>query len=311
MREAMSAAALGWSTYGEDADVVELEQLGAQVLGQDACLLVPTCAMANLVALLATTEADQVVVAERDAHVLRDEGGAITELARLEVREVTAADGRLDRALSDRALHGAAVLWVENTHTRAGGTVLAVQATRELADRAHAAGAHLHVDGARLANAAVALGVPLAALAAPADTVTLSLNKGLSAPYGALLAGSEEVMTSARVRLKQLGGGTVHKAGLGAAAGSVALRTMLPQLAEDHRRARRLAAGVGLDPAGVPTNIVLLPVADAASTVRALARSGVLAMTRDARHVRFVTHRLVGDAEVEKAATVVREVLAG
>ena len=276
MWEAMRAARLGWATYGEDENVNELERRGAALLGKEAAVLVPTCSQANLVALLAQTEPGDRVLVEPDAHVVVNEGDWLTEVARLEVGEP------------------AAVVCLENTHTRRGGTVLSAAETAALAARAPRA----HLDGARLANAAVALGVPLAELAAPVDTVSLSLNKGLGAPFGTLLAGDGETIARARVHLKRLGGATVHKAGILAAAGLLALDTV-DRLADDHRRARDLARLVG---APEPrTNIVHVEV-----DVDRLAARGVLAL-RFGDRTRLVTHRLIDDAAVETAAAAIAE----
>jgi threonine aldolase len=271
MWDSMRGAELGWATYGEDENVNELERRGAELLGKEAAVLVPTCSLANLAALLAQTEPGDRVLVDSDAHIVVNEGDWLTELARLEVGEP------------------AAVVCIENTHTRRGGTVLTAEQTAELASRAPRS----HLDGARLANAAVALGVPLAELAAPVDTVAFSLNKGLCAPIGALLAGDAETIARARVHLKRLGGATVHKAGIYAAAGLHAL-DMIPRLAEDHARAKELARLIG---APEPeTNIVYHQV-----DVERLRERGVLAMELDGR-TRFVTHRLIDDDAVAFAA---------
>jgi threonine aldolase len=275
MWEAMRAAELGWASIGDDPTVLELERRGAELLGKEAAVLVPTCAMANLAALLALTEPGDRVLVEPDAHIALSEGGWLHELAGLEVGEP------------------AAVVCLENTHTRRGGTVLGVA---ETAARA-ALAPRSHLDGARLANAAVALGVPLAELAAPVDTVAFSLNKGLCAPAGALLAGEAAVIAVARVHLKRLGGATIHKAGLLAAAGLVAL-DLVDRLADDHRRARDLARLIGADEP--QTNIVY---ADA--DVEGLAARGVLALAYDGR-ARFVTHRGIDDDAVARAAEAIR-----
>jgi threonine aldolase len=274
MWDAMRAARLGWATYGEDENVNELERRGAELLGKEAAVLVPTCSLANLAALLAQTEPGDRVLVDADMHIRTSEGDWLTEVARLEVGEP------------------AAVVCIENTHTRRGGTVLTAEQTAELASRAPRS----HLDGARLANAAVALGVPLAELAAPVDTVALSLNKGLCAPMGALLAGDADTIATARVHVKRLGGATVHKAGIYAAAGLLAL-DMVDRLADDHRRARELARLIG---APEPeTNIVYHDV-----DVDRLRERGVLAMELGGR-TRFVTHRLISDADIEVVAGVV------
>jgi threonine aldolase len=271
MWDAMRAARLGWATYGEDESVNELERRGAELLGKEAAVLLPTCSLANLVAVLTLTVPGERVLVAEDDHIVVNEGDWLTEIAQLQVGEP------------------AAVVCIENTHTRRGGTVLTASETSELASRAPRS----HLDGARLANAAVALGVPLSELAAPCDTVALSLNKGLCAPMGTILAGDAATIGSARVHAKRLGGATVHKAGIYAAAGLLAL-DLVDRLAEDHARARRLARLI--DAAEPQTNIVYADV-----DVERLRERGVLAMQFGGR-ARFVTHRLIDDAAIDRAA---------
>ena len=279
MWDAMRSARLGWATYGEDESVNELEGRGAALLGKEACVLVPTCSLANLAALLAMTRPGDRVLVAGDDHIVVNEGDWLTEVARLEPVSMGVGEP-------------AAVVCIENTHTRRGGTVLTAAQTAELAARAPRS----HLDGARLANAAVALGVPLAELAAPVDTVAVSLNKGLCAPMGTILAGDEATIAAARVQLKRLGGATVHKAGIYAAAGLLAL-DMIDRLADDHVRARRLARLIG---APEPeTNIVY-----GDGDVDRLREAGVLAMQFDGR-TRFVTHRLIDDDAIDAAAELI------
>ena len=320
MWAAMRAAQLGWATVGEDDNVALLERRGARLLGHEAAAFVPTCTMANIAALLTLAAPGERVVLEASAHILLSEGEGITALAGLEPHPLRAAAGRLDpgAAAAEIERSGASLLCLENTHTRAGGTILDAALTAELATTARSLGARVHLDGARLANAAVALGVPLSLLAAPVDMVALSLNKGLCAPFGALLAGSDVLIEEARVQLKRLGGGSVHKAGIAAAAGLLALDSMIERLADDHRRAQELARlldarGVRLVPERVETNIVTARTAGPAEpTLARLAERGVLALSLDGLHIRLVTHRGIGDAEVERAAQAIAEVaLAG
>jgi threonine aldolase len=302
MWEAMRTARLGWAVAGEDASVNELERRGAELLGKDDAVFVPTCTAANLAALLTLGTRGRAAVVEASAHVVVNEADGLSELAGLMPVPVAADAGRLDPDEVDAALarSGAAVLCLENTHTRAGGAVTDVARTEALAAAARRHGARVHLDGARLPNAAVALGVPLAALAAPADTVALSLNKGLCAPFGALLAGDRATIEAARLHVRRLGGGTLHKAGIAAAAGIVALG-LVDRLADDHRRARRLAARLGLcEP---ETNIVLTELP--ASALPGLEARGVLALAPDGVRVRLVTHRGLGDDELELAADAV------
>jgi threonine aldolase len=321
MWQAMRAAELGWASVGEDASVNLLCERAAGLLGKQAALWVPTCGMANLVALLTFCERGDRVVLESASHVLTSEAMGIVEIAGLEPCSLWAADGRLEPAAVEElvAERRAALLVLENTHTRAGGTVLPVDLTEALASAAGRHGCRVHLDGARLLNAAVALGASPAALAAPANSVALSLNKGLSAPLGAVLAGSEAVIARARLLLQQLGGASVHKAGLAAAAGLVALETMVDRLADDHRRARALGEllaavpGLALHPEVVETNIVLVDVSGCGLTadelLPPLEAQGVRALVRDAGRLRFVTHRLVGDEEVARAAAAVAAVV--
>lgn len=321
MWRAMRAAELGWASVGEDASVTALCERAAGLLGKADALWVPTCGMANLVAMLTFCERGDRVVLESASHVLTSEALGIVEVAGLEPCSLWAPDGRLapDEVAELVEERDAALLILENTHTRAGGTTLSPSQTEALAAAAGRHGCRVHVDGARLLNAAVALGTTAAALAAPANSVALSLNKGLSAPFGTVLAGSEAVVGRARLMLQRLGGATVHKAGLAAAAGLVALETMVERLAEDHRRARELGAllgavpGLRLDPLVIETNIVLVDVSGCGVTseelLPPLEAAGVRALARDAGRLRFVTHRLIGDAEVERAAAVVAEVV--
>ena len=286
MWEAMREAELGWPVAGDDSSVNELERLGADMLGKEAAAFVPTCTAANLAAVLVLAPRGGRAAVDERAHILVNEGGWLTELAGL-------TPVGLDEAGT------ADVLCLENTHTRRGGTVLTPTATAELAERAP----RVHLDGARLPNAAVALGVSLAELSAPCDTVALSLNKGLCAPFGALLAGEEATIVAARVHLKRIGAGTVHKAGIFAAAGIVALERMLDRIADDHRHARELAARIGVEPP--ETNIVYADLGPGA--VDRLAERGIRALELEGR-IRFVTHRGIGDAEIEATAAAVASV---
>ena len=322
MWEAMRNAELGWATAGEDASVNELCERVAGLLGKAAAIWVPTGGMANLMAMLTFCKPGDHVVLEAASHVLTSEAMGIVEIARLEPSPLWAPSGRMDPAAVDElvAEHRAALLVLENTHTRAGGTTLSAELTDALAAAAHRYGCRVHIDGARLVNAAVALGVPLADLAAPADSVAISLNKSLSAPFGAVLAGSDAVVGRARTMLHRLGGSSFHRAGIAAAAGLVALDTMIDRVADDHRRARALAAGLGaipgvrLRPEVIETNIVLADVSGTgiapAELASLLADAGLLVLEADTSRIRLVTHRLIGDDEIERAGAIVAETVA-
>jgi threonine aldolase len=270
--------------------------------------------MANLVALLTIAPRGSPVVLEASSHVLTSEAMGIEAIAGLDVQSLWAEDGRLDPADVEETIveSGALMLLLENTHTRAGGTVLSPQLTADLAGVAQRHGAFVHLDGARLFNAAVALGVPVADLAASVNTVAVSLNKGLCAPMGTILAGRARVIELAHETLRRLGGASVHKAGIAAAAALVALDTLVDRLADDHRRARELGAllaaieGLEVDLDRIETNIVLVDVSGTElypeEFLARLAEQGVLGLERDTTRVRFVTHRLIGDDEVAQTA---------
>ena len=317
MWEAMRTAELGWATVGEDRSVNELCARVAELLGKPAGLWVPTCGMGNMVAMLTFCLPGDRVVVEAASHVMTSEAMGMEEIARLEPRSLWAHDGRMDpMAVAELVKsEGAALLMLENTHTRAGGTTLSVALTQALAAAAKKYRARVHLDGARLVNASVALGVPLADLAAPANSVVFSLNKSLAAPMGAVLAGSEQVVDRARLMLQRLGGASVHRAGIPAAAALVALDTMLDRVGDDHRRASALGRlladipGLMLQPETVETNIVLVDVTetgiDPPRLVELLEAAGLRVLDRDTSRIRLVTHRLIGDDEVERAAAIV------
>jgi threonine aldolase len=268
-----------------------LEAAAAELLGKEAAVWTPTCTAANLAALLTHCAPADRVALQPDAHILTTEGMGIAHVARLEPVDLDAADG-------------AALVCLENTHTRAGGTLLSVEETKRLASLAPRA----HLDGARLPNAAAALGVSLAALAAPADTVALSLNKGLGAPVGAVLAGDAAPIDEARVHLRRLGAASIHQAHVLAAAGLVALEDV-DRVADDNRRAQDLARLIGAPEP--PTNLIFVSLegVDADAFLARLAEQGVTGYRLDDRRVRFVTHHEIDDAAVERAAAAVAAAL--
>ncbi|WP_433493548.1 threonine aldolase family protein [Micromonospora sp. CA-248089] len=318
MRKAMSVAAVGDDSYGDDPTVAELEETAAGLLGTDAAVFTPSTTMSNLLAVLLWLGTDGgVLVVGRRAHVVTLENDGARRLARAHL--VTLADpaGHLSPAEVTAALPGPAgrtLLWLENTANLAGGHA---QTPAELATSARAGragGARVHLDGARLTNAAVATGSSLADLAAPADTVALSLSKGLGAPAGALLAGPASAIAEAR-ELRQMLGGTMHQAGVLAAAGLVALGRR-HELARDHERADRLREGLGgIDGVDVvevdrPTNMVFLRRVGTPAEVTAtrLAENGVLVLPVGDDTVRLVVHRQHTDDDIE--AVTVRAALA-
>jgi threonine aldolase len=314
MIEAMAHAELGDDVYHSDPTVNELERLGAELLGHEEAVFMPSGTMSNLSAVLAAAPRGTEVIAEANSHIIFYEAGGLAAVAGAMPRTVATEDGVLTADLvaaqlrrPDEHYPVTSMVCVENTHNRAGGTVTDVATMAGLRDLCDARGLHLHVDGARIFNAAVALGVDVADLAGPADSVSVCLSKGLSAPVGGLLAGSEAFVTRAR-RARKMLGGAMRQAGVVAAAGIVALRTGIGRLAEDHARARQIADGLRslpglrvLTPDPV-TNFVLVDTAPsgrgAEDVVADLKRRGIHASSRPPTTIRFVTHRQIGDDEV-------------
>ena len=311
MRAAMARAEVGDDVYGEDPTVRELEDRVAGLLGHEAALFTPTGSMANVLAVSLVVSPGQEVLCESSAHIARAELGAHAAIGGVTMRTWTHPRGGVDlEAL--RGLHApemgpffvrTAAISVENTHNFAGGTVLPLADLRALRAFADETGTALHLDGARLWNAHVATGEPLAAYGALVDVAAVCLSKGLGAPVGSLVVGSAAAMSEARVRRKRLGGG-MRQVGVLAAAGLHALDHHVERLAEDHAHARLLAEAVGVDPAGVDTNIVVWQHADAASVVAQAAEHGVRIATVGPRTLRLVTHLGVTRAGAERAAAV-------
>ena len=326
MRAAMAAAEVGDDVYGEDPTVNRLEARAAEVFGREAGLFVPTGSMGNQVAIRLHTRPGQEVVCEARAHVLDWEMGTTAVFSGCTLRPVRAERGVLTwetvreavfRTVKFHADTG--LICIENTHNMAGGTVTPVAAVREICEGAHAMGLPVHVDGARIFNAAMALGVGVKELTAGCDTVMFCLSKGLGAPVGSMLVGSAEAMGRARELRKAMGGG-MRQAGVLAAAGMIALEEMPARLGDDHANARLLAEAVArheaaeIDMSTVQTNIVIFTLrrgGDATAFCAALKERGVLASVVAPRSVRFVTHLDVAREECERAAGVVEEMLAG
>jgi threonine aldolase len=321
MRRAMAEAEVGDDVYGEDPTVNRLQEAAAALLGFEAALFFPTGTMANATAIRVLTQPGQEVLVEGRSHIVRFELAGMAVLSGALPRTVPAASGHLTAddvraAVSPPAYYVSdlAVVAIENTHNLAGGTVRSVEQTRALVTVCRAAGLRLHLDGARLWNAAVALGVPPRELACGVDTLMVSLSKGLCAPVGSLLLASAERIEAARRVRKQLGGG-MRQAGILAAAGLVALE-MVDRLTEDHANARlladALAACPGVDVVPPQTNIVVATLSrvDASAAVAALREHSVLAVAMGARTLRLVTHHDVSRTDCEQAAAAIRAALA-
>jgi threonine aldolase len=321
MREAMANAEVGDDVFGEDPTVRRLESMAADITGKEAAVYVSSGTMGNLTCLLAHCQRGDEAIIGSEAHVLQYEVAGAAGLGGIQLRPVAndqhgllnldevAATIRVENIHMPRT----AAICLENTHNRCGGAVLTPEYTAEVARLAHRSGAVVHLDGARIFNASVALGVPVSELAADVDSITFCLSKGLSAPVGSLVCGSAEFVARARKARKALGGG-MRQAGVIAAAGIVALESMVERLAEDHDNAHALAEGlskvpgVRIDPASVQTNIVVSSVDDGVAFQRKLRDAGVLTTAFGPTRVRMVTHYGIERADVEEALDRVRRV---
>jgi threonine aldolase len=321
MRAAMAVAEVGDDVYGEDPTVNLLEMRAAEVLGREAAIFVPTGTMGNQIALRLHTQHGQEVICEARSHVLDWEMAMMAAFAGCMPRTVVGDRGvmtweqireKVAPPIYYRAQTG--LIWLENSHNMAGGTVTPLAVLREIWAGAKEIGLPTHLDGARVFNAAVALGVSVAELTEGFDTVMFCLSKGLGAPVGSMLVGSAKNIERARVFRKALGGG-MRQAGVLAAAGLIALEAMPARLHEDHANARLIAeavakcAGASVDLESVQTNIVIFSVGDAAKVVAGLKAKGVLASAIGASQVRVVTHFDVSREDCEVCAGVLKEML--
>jgi threonine aldolase len=316
MREAMARAEVGDDVYGEDPTVLALQERVAAMFGKEAALFTPTGSMANVLAVAALVGPGQEVLCESRAHIVRAELGAHGALTGLTSRTWSHPDGQIDLP-AIQEMYAAdmgpffvrtTAVSVENTHNFAGGAVLPVDDLRALREWTVDVGCAVHLDGARIWNAHVATGTPLADYGALADTVSVCLSKGLGAPIGSLVLGNADAIAEARVRRKRLGGG-MRQVGVLAAAGLHALDHHLDRMAEDHEHARLIAEACGVDPATVPTNIVVVDVPSAQDVVAAAAEQGVRIGAVGPQRVRLLTHLDVSREQAEQAATVLAGIL--
>lgn len=330
MRAAMAAAEVGDDVYGEDPTVNSLEQRAAEIFGREAAIFVPTGSMGNLIAARLHTEHGQEVICESRAHILDWEMGMVAAFAGCVPRTVVAERGILqwpaiEKAIAPKIYYRAqtGLVWLENSHNIAGGTVTPLPVLEEIWASAREAGLPTHLDGARVFNAAAALGEDVATLTRGFDTVMFCLSKGLGAPVGSMLVGSAKHIDRARGFRKALGGG-MRQAGVLAAAGLIALETMPARLGEDHAHARLLAEAVArcpevsIDLEAVQTNIVIFELGkgaggsgDAPALVARLRDAGVLASALGPHTVRLVTHFDVSREECERSAEILVGLLCG
>jgi threonine aldolase len=329
MWEAISHAEVGDDVYLEDPTVNHLEQMAADLMGKQAALFVTSGTMGNLIAILAhCSRGDEAIVGKR-SHIFIDEVGGAAGIAGVQLNTLpNQPDGTLllediiaaTRSRDDIHLPHTSMIALENTHAECGGVTLTAEYTQRVGELARSNDLKLHIDGARLFNAAAALEVPARELAQPADSVTFCLSKGLCAPVGSMLCGSREFIQRARKIRKQLGGG-MRQVGILAAAGIVALEENIDRLAEDHRRMKALAGGLkGVEGLKVDfkfppdTNILFLSLGDdisidAEELYLRLKTEGLLCMPYGGKRFRLVTHYWITDDDIEHAISIFQRVL--
>jgi threonine aldolase len=321
----MLAAPLGDDVWGDDPTVNKLEEVAASRLGKEASVFLPSGTMGNLVGIAVNARLGEEVIADAGSHVFLYEGAGPAAIAGVQVRPVVTEAGVMSPEQIEAAIRSrddfhvplSALLCIEDTHNTHGGIVWPLDALRAASDMAHAHGLRVHLDGARLFNASVAMGVDVAELAAAADTVTFCISKGLGCPAGSLFCGTKESVEQARRWRKRLGG-AMRQTGVLAAAGLVALDSMVDRLAEDHANARTLAEGlaelpgVSCDLSRVQTNLVYIAVTKmtASEFEHGCRQRGLLGEATGPQQVRFVTHIGVGAADIQAALGICDEVLA-
>jgi threonine aldolase len=318
MRQAMVEAEVGDDVYGDDPTVNALEAEVAAMLGYEAGLFTASGSLANQLGLRLLVKPGEELVCDRIAHVVRAEMGAAATFSGITTRTWEADAGRLDPAVVAEVITPNAgwhqvsttAIAVENTHNFGGGTVQPLDAVRAVQELGRAHGLGLHLDGARLWNAHVASGVPLAELAAGFDTVSVCLSKGLGAPVGSVLVSSADRIAEARIWRKRYGG-AMRQVGILAAAGRFALQNNIDRLVEDHERAARLAAALGQKPELTETNIVVIRVPDAPALRLAALEQGVVVSAIGPTLLRLVTHLDIDDDGLDRAIEVLSPLVAG
>jgi len=323
MRDAMARAEVGDDVWGEDPTVQRLEAMSAALMGKEAGLFLASGTMGNLVSVVAQTTPGQEIVLDADSHIFNYEVGGAAVVGNVQTRPIKTERGFLSPAQVAEAIRPSNVhipitglVCVENTHNRHGGMLCTPEEISAVAAVAHRAGVLVHLDGARLFNAAVALGRPTREFAAHADSVTFCVSKGLSAPVGSVVCGTREFIARAR-RVRKMVGGGMRQVGVLAAAGIVALEQMIDRLGEDHANARRLADGVAalpkirIDLARVQTNIVIFFVdrpGGADELVAGCLARKIKIHAIGPTSIRCVTHKDVDDADIERALEALAEI---
>ena len=323
MRKAMYDAEVGDDVHGDDPTANRLEELAADKVGKEAALFVPSGTMGNTIAMIVGVGEGKEVILEEKSHILNFEAGNVSRLARALPRAMRSDRGKIPVDLMEKNIHTSLrdhitetrAIALENTHNTWGGALLGLDYLNEVSALAHKYNLYLHLDGARVFNAATALKVNVKEIAAHFDSLMFCLSKGLSAPVGSILAGSKEFIKEARFVRKYLGGG-MRQVGVIAAAGIVALEKMVDRLVEDHRRAKRLAdniadlRGIDVNPDDVETNMIMisLKAIDSDTFLQKLAARKILALPFDKKSVRIVIHKDIDDNDIDKAISVIREI---
>lgn len=325
MRRAMAEAEVGDDVYGEDPTVNRLQERAAEIFEREAALFVPSGSMGNLICIRLLAGPGKEVICDSRGHILNYELGSISAIAGCIPRAIPTEDGILTWKHIESAIRPpvyyltkTGLISLENTHNVAGGRVLPTAVQDEVCDRAHERGLPVHLDAARIFNAAVALGKPVAEITRKVDSIQFCLSKGLGAPVGSLVVGSKEFIEEARVLRKMLGGG-MRQVGVLAAAGLVALEKTPPLLARDHQNAKTLAEGlagipgISIDPGQVETNILVFDVSgtglDATEISAQLKERGVLASAISPQAMRMVTHYDVSEAGIERAVAAMDQIV--
>ncbi|MGE5342620.1 MAG: threonine aldolase family protein [Candidatus Omnitrophota bacterium] len=325
MRKAMVNAEVGDDVFGDDPTVNKLEALAAEKVGKEAALFVPTGTMGNTIAMVLCAGGGKEVIMEEKCHILNFEAGNIARIAHAVPRGLPSDRGEIPLTVLEENIHASlrdhmpqtTAIALENSHNTWGGAVLGLDYLSRVSELAQKYRLHVHLDGARLFNASVALSVDVKAITQHVDTLMFCLSKGLCAPVGSILAGPKAFIKEARVVRKYLGGG-MRQVGLIAAAGLVAMETMVDRLADDHRRARQLAErisdlkAIAVNREHVQTNFVMIQLntMTADTFLKKLAEKGVWALPFNSTLVRMVTHKDIDDADVERAVNAIREIVA-
>ncbi|OGQ83418.1 MAG: threonine aldolase [Deltaproteobacteria bacterium RIFOXYA12_FULL_58_15] len=325
MREAMMRAKVGDDVYGEDPTVIELQRRVAELLGKEAGLFVPSGTMANQVSLRAHTEPGDEVILDAGGHSFNYESGATAALCGVQVRPITTETGVFTAAQLDEAVRPPAyympqsgLVIIENTNNYGGGTVWSVEQTLQVARRAHHHGLPVHLDGARLFNAQAATGVSVKEFAAPVDSASICLSKGLGAPVGSVVVGDRQFITKVH-RFRKMFGGGMRQVGFLAAAGLYAIEHNVTRLVDDHKNAKRLAEGLAkldgieLDINRVKTNMVFFKITrsgfDSHALLERMRKLGVLANPTGPMGIRLVTHLNVDKHDIDTAVSSIAEAL--